>query len=296
MAMLALRNYIDRSSLAITASPTTLAELPASNLKVPWFDGVARGSSATRTVSLGWELPYTGADEERRVDLVALLGLNWRSVFAATVRWWNTGGSWSSPLGEATQTHYYSAGNAPWIGLVPRHVFVPLPSSVLNVRYWQINVTFSNDPDGDAWAWEARRLWAGPALRFQLIKDPETEWGGTHVVSDGETSIPNVSSGRTFQRFSFEGRAISVRDIYGVTNGVHDLRQLLFDKGPFAEAILLPRDVADGYQPNLIQTLGLYGRLLPGLRTKLKAGNRVDLSGQIQEVSAPLPSPLSAPT
>lgn len=294
--MLALRNYIDRSSLTITASPTALAELPTSNLKVPWFDGIARGSSAARTVSLSWELPYTGADEQRRVDVVAVLGLNWRSLFATTVRWWNSGGSWSSPLGEATQTHYYSAGNAPWIGSVPRNVFVPLPSSVLNVRYWQINVTFSDDPDGEAWAWEARRLWAGPALRFSMRQDSDTEWGGTHDVTDGETAIPNVSAGRTFQRIAFEGRAISVRDVYGVTDGVHDLRQLLFDKGPYTEAILLPRDVADGYQPNLVQTMGVYGRLLPGLRTRLARGNRVDLSGQIQEVPAPLPSPLAPPS
>lgn len=294
--MLALHNSIDRSSVSITASPTALAELPTSNLKLPWFDGVARGSSATRTVSLSWEMPYTGADELRRVDIVALLGLNWRSLFAATVRWWNTGGSWSSPLGEASQVHYYSAGNGPWIGLVPRNVFVPLPTSVTNVRYWQLNVTFSDDPDGAAWAWEARRLWAGSALRFQMLAGPETEWAGTHAVADGETGIPNVSSGRTYQRFSFGGRAISVRDVYGVTNGIHDLRGQLFEKGPFTEAILLPRDVADAYQPNLVQSMGLYGRLLPGLRTKLMPGNRVDLSGVLQEVPHPLPSPLAPPS
>jgi hypothetical protein len=295
MAMLGLRNYIDRSSLTITASPTALAELPTSNLKVPWFDGIARGSSVGRTVSLSWELPASASEPEPRVDLVALLGLNWRSSFLATLKWWNFGGSWSSPLGSTSQLHYYMGSYVPWIGLVPRNVFVPIPTSVTEVQYWRLDVTYSVSPE-DSYAWEARRLWAGPALRFSMRAEPETEWSGTHVVATGETGIPNVSSGRTFRRLGFEGRSISVRDVYGVENWMHDLNQLLFDRGPYTEAILLPRDVSDGYTPNLVQTLGAYGHLLPGLRTRLMRGNRVDLSGQLQEVPHPLPSPLAAPT
>jgi hypothetical protein len=293
--MLALRNYIDRSSVTITASPTALAELPTGNLKVPFFDGVARGSSAGRTVSLSWELPASAADPEPRVDLVALLGLNWRSSFLATLKWWNSGGSWSSPLGSTSQLHYYQGSYTPWLGRIPRNVFVPIPTTVSEVQYWRLDVTYSVSPE-DSYAWEARRLWAGPALRFSMLSEPETEWAGTHAVAHGETGIPNVSSGGTFRRLSFEGRHLSARDVYGTENLIHDLSSILFDRGPFAEAILLPRDVADVYVPNLVQTLGAYGHLLPGLRTRLMRGNRVNLSAQLQEVPHPLPSPLAEPS
>lgn len=297
MAMLALRNYLDRSSISITASPSALAGLPTGNLKVPWFDGIARGSSASSTVSFSWELPYTAADPGR-MDVVAVLGLNWRSAFGAVLRWWNAGGSWDSPLGGTTQTHYYATGAQPWAGLVPRNVFVPLPSRVSNVRYWRLDVLFNDvlDP-GQPWAWEARRLWAGPALRFNMRREPRTAWAGTHGVVEGETAIPNVSAGRTYRKFAFQGRAVPIADVYGsLDSGQVDLNNVLFEKGPFGEAILLPRHDAVADQPNPIQTLGMYGRLLPGFETALMPGNRVDLSGELQEVPHPLPSPLSPPS
>ena len=293
--MLALHNYIDRSALTVTASPSALVGLPTSNLKVPWFDGIARGSSAGRTVSLSWELATSMTDPENRVDLVALLGVNWRSTFSATLKWWNSGGSWSSPLGSTNQVHYYSGSYAPWIGNVPRNVFVPLPASA-SAQYWRLDVTLGFDLDGAAWPWEARRLWCGPALRFSMRKGARTGWGGTHAVADGETGIPNVSSGRTFRKVAFAGRALPFEDVYGQDEVLHNLNQLLFDKGPFAEAILLPRHVASETQPNHVQTMGLYGRLVPGLETIQGMGNRIDLAGELQEVPHPLPSPLAAPT
>lgn len=295
MAMLAMHNYIDRSSLTVTANPTALAELPTSNLKVPWFDGIARGSSADYVMSHSWEIPPGTYDPENRVDLVAALAVNWRSSFLATLKWWNTGGSWESPAGVVYQLHYYVGEGGPWVGSVPRNVFVPLEESIY-ARYWRLDVVLSDAGQGAAYPWEARRLWCGPALRFGMRRDSRTSWGGTHVVADGETGIPSVSSGRAFRRVSFAGRSLPSYQVYGQNGYLHSLDQLLFNKGPFAEAILLPRTVANVTPPNEVQTMGIYGRLLPGFESVLGIGNRVDIAGEIQEVPHPLPYPLAPPS
>lgn len=299
--MLALHNYIDSSAVTITASPTALAELPTSNLKIPFFDGIARGSSATETVSLSWELPFDGSDSTRNVNLVALLGLNWRSYFSAELRAWNSGGSWASPALQTAQ--YLHWVDAQWVGRLPRNVFVPV--SATNLQFWRLDVTFNGVADGDPWPWEARRLWCGPALEFGLRRGARTGWRGTHASVDGESGIPNVSAGYAYRRVAFEGRALPNSSIYGPRNSVagnlHDLNMMMFNKGPYAEAILLPRVVTNSTvlsssQPNLMQIMGVYGKLVGGLDSTLLIGDRSDIAGEIQEVPHPLPSPLEAPS
>lgn len=295
-SMLALYNYVDRSSVTITASPTALAGLPVTNLKVPFFDGVARGSSAAYTYSLSWEQAPAGVNDPGDItDLVAVLGTPWRSGFSADLRWWNTGGSWSSPLGSTTQWMYYSGTSVAWPGSVPRHVFVPLPSSTA-ARYWRIDVTIGQALEGAAWAWEARRLWSGPALRFGVRSPLEGAYRGTRAVAVGETGIPTVSSGRAYRRVAFGGRALPQVDVLGPTlSGLHSLHQLMYDRGVESEAILLPR-IETTNIANQVQTMAIYGRLVDELRVVQGKGSRFEVSGTIQEVPCPLPSPLVAPT
>ncbi len=296
-SMLSLLNYIDRPSVSITASPTALGGLPTSNMKVPWFDGIARGSSASYTVSFSWQQDIRieeNIDPGDVTDLVAILGINWRGLFAADLRWWNDGGSYASPAGSLLRSWYGGYPNR-WPGRIPRNIFMALPEPTV-AKYWRVDVTLGTYLEGAAWAWEARRLWSGPALRFMVSSPLRTKYLGTEAVAIGETAIPSVGDGQAYRRVSFQGRAIPISDIYGPTpSAVNSLHQRMYEKGPDRECIFLPRTewptVGD-----TTQLMGVYGRLDGSLETVQLRGNRFDISGEIVEVPAPLPYPLVPPS
>jgi hypothetical protein len=294
--MLSFFNYVDRASISISASPAALGSLPTSNLKTPWFDGIARGASSSYTFTLEWQQrPAITNDPGDVTDLVALLGVNWRSQFSADLRWWNTGGSWSSPAGQTTQLFYYSATQAPWIGRIPRNIFLPLTSQV-SAQFWRMDVTLGYSADGAAWAWEARRLWSGPALRLSMRLPQPSRYQSTREAVLNETAIPSVTDGRTYRRVPFAGRALPQVSVYGPTlTGVDSLHQFLYERGPESEMIYLPRLTSASPFANQVQLMSLYGRLVGELEVTLLKGSRFDLAGVIQEAPSPLPWPLGPP-
>lgn len=303
-SLLSWTNHIDRSAVAITATPAALGGMPTAELKTPWLDGIARGASAGYTLSLEWEQRPTGTAGMPGgdvTDLVALLGINWRTFWIADLRWWNSGGSWSSFAGQVTAGWSLSSFGYQWPTGVLRNIFLPLPGPTV-ARYWRLDLTLSEAAEGSSYPWEARRLWSGPATRFGIREGMEIAYRGTQASVISDTAIPAVGAGTTYRVLRFAGRALHEHDIHPPVGlaFVPTLQQLAYDRGVDSEAILVPsyRGALSIGQPLItaaVQAEAIYGRIVGQVSLTRAKGSRYHLAAEIQEVPTPLPSPLAPP-